>query len=98
MRDPESLAKEKNLSTVCNVVEILFESLEETNMRPPESLAKEKNLSTVYVVEISSKTLQETIVRVLEFLSQETSLRSRRLKQKSPFDLKVTSFLSRRNI
>ena len=68
-------------------------------MRPPDYLAKEKNLSTVCdVVEISSKTLKETNVRVLEFLSQETSLRSRRLKQKSPFDLKVTSFLSRRNI
>ncbi len=38
------------------------------------------------VVEISSKDLKETIVRVLEFLSQETSLRSRRLKQKFPFN------------
>ncbi len=38
MRHPESLAKEKNLSTVCDVVEILFETLEETNMRPPASL------------------------------------------------------------
>ncbi len=38
MRDPASLAKEKNLSTVCDVVEILFETLEETNMRPPEFL------------------------------------------------------------
>ncbi len=38
MRDPESLAKEKYLSNVCNVDEILFEILEETNMRPPESL------------------------------------------------------------
>ncbi len=36
------------------------------------------------------KTLKETIVRVLEFLSQETSLRSSRLKQKSPFNLKKT--------
>ncbi len=27
MRDPESLAKEKNLSTVCNVVEILFDPI-----------------------------------------------------------------------
>ncbi len=81
-----------------DVVEILFETLEETNERPPESLGKEKNLSTVWdVVEIYSKALKETIVRVL-FLSQETSLRSRRLKQKSPFDLKVTSFISRRNI
>ncbi len=36
-------------------------------MRPPESLAKEKYLSTVCdVVEISSKALKETIVRVLE--------------------------------
>ncbi len=68
-------------------------------MRPPESLAKEKYLSTVCdVVEIYSKALKETIVRVLEFLSQETSLRSRRLKQKFPFNLKVSSFLSRRNI
>ncbi len=33
MRDPESLAKEKYMSTVCAVVEILFETLEETNMR-----------------------------------------------------------------
>ncbi len=38
MRDPVSLAKEKNLSTVCDVVEILFETLEETKMRPPKSL------------------------------------------------------------
>ncbi len=38
MRDPESIAKEKNLSTVCDVVEILFETVEETNMRPPVSL------------------------------------------------------------
>ncbi len=68
-------------------------------MRDPESLAKGKNLSTVCdVVAISFKALKETIVRVLEFLSQETSLRSRRLEQKSPYDLKVTSFLSRRNI
>ncbi len=37
MRDPEPLAKEKNLTTVCDVVEIL----EEANMRPPESLAKD---------------------------------------------------------
>ncbi len=68
-------------------------------MRDPESLGKEKNLSTVCgVAEISSKALKETIVRLLEFLSQETSLRSRRRKQKSPFNLKVTSFLYRRNI
>ncbi len=68
-------------------------------MRPPEYLVKDKYLSTACdVVKISSKTLKETIVRVLEFLSQETSLRYRRLKQKSPFDLKVNSFLSRRNI
>ncbi len=32
MRDPACLAKEKNLSTVCDVVEILFETV---NMRPP---------------------------------------------------------------
>ncbi len=68
-------------------------------MRDLEYLAKEKNLSTVCdVVVISSKALNETIVRVLESLSQETSLRSRRLKQKSPFDLKVISILSKINI
>ncbi len=99
---------------MCDVVEISSKALKETNVRYPESLAKEKHLSTVCdVVEISSKTLKETttrvfrlgevcdcenIVRVLEFLSQETSLRSKRLKQKSPLDLKVNSFLSRRNI
>ncbi len=99
MRPPESLAKEKYLSIVCDVVEIYSKTLKVTNVRPPESLAKEKNLSTVCdVVEIYSKTLKVTNVRVLEFLSQETSLRSRRLEQKSPFNLKVTSFLSRRNI
>ncbi len=38
MRPPESLAKEKNLSTVCDVVEISSKSLKETNVRPPESL------------------------------------------------------------
>jgi len=87
------------MSIVCDVVEISPESLEETNVRDSESLGKEKNISTVCdVVEISSKTLKETIVRVLEFLSQKTSVRSRRLKQKSTFDVKVTSFLSRRNI
>ncbi len=49
-----------------------------------------KNLSRVCdVVEISSKALKET--NMIEFLSQETSLKSRRLKQKSPFYLKVTS-------
>ncbi len=47
VRPPESLDKEKYLSTVCDVVEILFETLEETNIRPPESLAKEKYLSSV---------------------------------------------------
>ncbi len=58
-------------------------------MRDPEYLDKEKNLSKVCkVVEISSKSL----------LSPETSLRSTRLKQKFPFNLKVTSFLSKRNI
>ncbi len=67
MRDPESLAKEKYLSTVCDVVEISSKHWE-TNMRDPESLAKEKYLSTVCdVVEISSKALKETIVSVLEF-------------------------------
>ncbi len=45
---------------------------------------------------ISSKALKKTNVRVLEFFFL-TSLRSRRLKQKSPFDLKITYFLSRRN-
>ncbi len=68
-------------------------------MRPPDYLAKEKNLSTVCdVLEIYFKALKETIVKVLEFISQEKSLRSRRFEKKSPFDLKVTSFLSRRNI
>ncbi len=44
-------------------------------MRDPEFLAKDNYLSTVCkVVEISSKSLIETIVRVLEFFSQETSL------------------------
>ncbi len=52
---------------MCDVVEILFEALEETNLRPPESLARKKNLSTVCdVVEISFKALKETIVRVLK--------------------------------
>ncbi len=50
------------------------------------------------VVEISSKSLNETIVRVLKVLSQETGLRSRRLKQQSQFHLKLTSILSRRNM
>ncbi len=80
MRPPESLDKEKYLRTVHDVVEILFETLEETNERPPESLGKEKNLSTVWdVVEIYSKALKETIVRVLrvfvsgdKFEKQET--------------------------
>ncbi len=68
-------------------------------MRPPESLAMQKYLSTVCdVAEISCKALKKTIVRVLEFLSQETSLRSRSHKHKSPFSLKVTSCLSRINI
>ncbi len=99
MRDPESLAKEKYLSTVCDVVEMSSKTWKETNMRPPESLAMQKYLSTVCdVAEISCKALKKTIVRVLEFLSQETSLRSRRHKQKSPFSLKVTSCLSRINI
>ncbi len=88
MRDLKSLALDKNLSTVCDVVEISSKTLKETKVRPPESLAKEKNLSTVCdVAEISLKALKETIVRVLEFFSQETSLTSRRHKQKSPFNL-----------
>ncbi len=33
VRDPESLAKEKNLSTVCDVVEISFKALNETSVR-----------------------------------------------------------------
>ncbi len=38
-------------------------------------------------------------MRVLEFVSQETSLRSRRLSiQRFPFNLKVALFVSRRNI
>jgi len=51
-----SLAKEKNLSTMCDVIEISSESLEETNVSDPVSLAKEKNISTVCdVVEIYFK-------------------------------------------
>lgn len=51
------------------------------------------------VVEVSSETLKETIVRMLEFffvffLSQETSVRSSRLKLKFPFDVNVTLFMS----
>jgi len=42
------------------------------------------------VIEISSETFKKKNVRVLEFLSQEKRVRSRRLKQKSPFDFKVT--------
>ena len=91
MRPPDYLAKESNLSTVCDVVEIYSKALKETNVRDPESLAKEKYLSTVCdLVAFSFKALKETTVRWLEFFSQDTSLRSRRLKQKSPFDLKVT--------
>ncbi len=37
MRPTDYLAKEKNLSTVCDFVEILFETLEKTNVRPTES-------------------------------------------------------------
>ncbi len=33
MRDPESLAKEKNLSTVCKVVEVFCKALKETIVR-----------------------------------------------------------------
>ncbi len=38
MRQPQSLAKQKYLSTVCDVVEIYSKALKETYMRPPESL------------------------------------------------------------
>ncbi len=59
MRDPESLAEEKLLSTACNDVEISSKALKETNVRDPESIAKEKYLSTVCdFVEISSKHLR----------------------------------------
>ncbi len=58
MRDPESLAKEKNLSTVCDFVEISSKHLGR-HVRDPASLAKEKNLSTVCkVVEIFPKLLR----------------------------------------
>ncbi len=81
MRNPESLAKEKDLSTVCDVAEISSKILKETNMRPPVFRLGELSKHIVCdVVEISFKSLKETIVRVLEFLSQQTSLRSRRLK------------------
>ncbi len=40
MRDPESLVKEKNLTTVCDVVEISSNALKETNMRDPVSVTK----------------------------------------------------------
>ncbi len=50
-------------------------------MRPPVFRLGELSKHIVCdVVEISFKSLKETIVRVLEFLSQQTSLRSRRLK------------------
>ncbi len=62
MRPPESLAKEKNVSKVCDVVEIYSKAFKETNVRDPESVAKEKCLSTVCdVVEISSKLLRRQI-------------------------------------
>ncbi len=64
------------MSTLYDVDEISSKALKETNMRPPES-AKKKNFSTVCdEYEISFKTLKETHVRELEFLSQETSMRS----------------------
>ncbi len=50
MRPPESLTKEKNLGTVCDVVEISSKALKETNVRDPVSVAKEKNLSTAQCV------------------------------------------------
>ncbi len=56
MRPPESLAKEKYLSTVCDFLEISSKALNQTNVRDPMSVAKEKNLSTVCdVVEIFFK-------------------------------------------
>ena len=58
MRDPESLAKEKNPTAACDVFEIYSKALKETNVGDPECLAKEKYPSTVCdVVEISSKAL-----------------------------------------
>lgn len=66
VRPPESPAKEKYLSTVCDVVEIYSKALKETNVRDPVSVANEKYLRTVCdVVEIYSKAPKETIVRVL---------------------------------
>ncbi len=54
VRDPESLAKEKNLSTVCDVVEISSKTLKETRI-----FRLGENLSTVCdVVEISFKALK----------------------------------------
>ncbi len=54
----ESLAKEKYLSTLCDVVEISNLNLR-ADVRDPESLAKEKNLSTLCdVAEISFKALK----------------------------------------
>ena len=60
MRAPEYLAKEKNLSTVCDVAKILFETLEGTNIRPLQSLVQEKNLSTACDVEIFSNLQRQT--------------------------------------
>ncbi len=51
MRDLESLAKENNLRTVCDVVELFSKALKETNVRDPVSLPKKKNLSTDFYVD-----------------------------------------------
>ncbi len=40
MRPPESLAKEKYLSTVCDVVEISCKALKKTNVRDPECVRR----------------------------------------------------------
>ncbi len=40
MRDPESLVQEKNLSTMCDVVEIFSKALKETNAIDSESLRR----------------------------------------------------------
>ncbi len=42
MRPPDSLAKEKYLSTVCDVVEICSKASNQTNLRDQVSVAKEK--------------------------------------------------------
>ncbi len=65
VRDPASLAKEKYLSTVCDVVEIFSKDLKETTLRDLVFLAKENNLSTVYD---DDEILEETNMRPPESL------------------------------